>query len=115
MWQIGDTVDKCLSTSYGSTHPAVVFDKLTQSGARQRFVGTFAEFNKGASMNVTFSQRLTEQCRGLLAGVRAPDVRDQLEMWIAELGAHAEVWADIVEPLETIRAEAGRVSCCYPD
>ena len=58
-------------------------------------------------MNVVFSQHLTEQCRGLLAGVRAPDIRDQLEMWIAELGAHAEVWVDTVNPLETTHTEAG--------
>ena len=47
-------------------------------------------------MNMAFSQHLIEQCRGLLAGVRATDVRDQLEVWIAELGTHAEVWADAV-------------------
>jgi len=31
-------------------------------------------------MNMAFSQHLIEQCRGLLAGVRAADVRDQLEV-----------------------------------
>jgi hypothetical protein len=61
-------------------------------------------------MNVAFSQHLTEQCRGLLASVRAPDIRDQLEMWIAELGDHAEVWLDAVKPLETTHAEAGRAT-----
>ena len=61
-------------------------------------------------MDVTFSQHLTEQCRGFLSGARAPDVRDQLEMWIAELGAHAEVRADTVSPLETTDAEAGRAT-----
>jgi hypothetical protein len=47
-------------------------------------------------MNIAFSQNLAEQCRGLLASVRAPDVRDQLEMWIAELGSPSEVLADRV-------------------
>ena len=61
-------------------------------------------------MNMAFSQHLIEQCRGLLAGVRATDVRDQLEVWIAELGTHAEVWADTVNPLETTHTEAGRAT-----
>jgi hypothetical protein len=49
-------------------------------------------------MNIAFSQNLAEQCRALLAGVHAPDVRDQLEMWIIELGAPAEV---LVGPVNT--------------
>lgn len=53
-------------------------------------------------MNAAFSQHLTEQCWGLLAGECAPDVCDQLKMWIVELRADAEVSANAVNSTDNV-------------